>query len=175
MPYFKHDPSFGGKRWTDTNFDVGDIVKKAGGSGADSLSRFEEYVVQKIEYVYSTDTHYQDGVYNSVYRQKITVSGGNRAYFGSNFKIERKVGAAMALEIENMKPCVAVEIDTNAAGEDTIKEPAVWLPFDTPLKAKAALSKIISDDIRENNVYRRFRLYTNSVVAGAKQPEIEFK
>lgn len=177
VPFLKKT-SFGQQVWSDHDFDVGDTVEKAGGSGAESLYRSRNYVVAKLDYEFSSDTHYTpDGQYMPIYRQRVTVEGLSRGYFASNFKLVSKKGAKIVatLQIEDLKPSVAIEIDTDAAGNDVVKEGAEYLSFESGVKARAAVSKIISDSIREKNEYRRFRIFTNSVVAGAKEPEIEFK
>lgn len=191
MAEYEKIDAAGIKRLTTSTFDVGDIVTKAGGSGADTLSKNEHYKITRIEYVYSSDTGWstQTQSYENIYRQKLYVTkitsndrwtvnpGANAGFFANNFKIVQK-GTPMTsypAAIENQKPCVAIELDVDANGEDIIKAGAEWMPFDSSLKAKAAVGKIISESIRESNIYRRFRVFTNSVVAGAKEPEIEFK
>lgn len=173
--------------WSDTDFDVGDIVKKRAGSGAETLGRNDEYKITRIEYSSSSEYQTLEGTYENIYRQRLYVEKityidqwtdqpSSSGYLAKNFHLYKKgappVSAAL---VDHLTPTVAIEIDVDAQGNDVIKAGAEYVEYESMSKARAAVSKIISESIRERNEYRRFRVFSNSVVAGAKEPEIEFK
>lgn len=120
--------------------------------------------------------HTPEGTLEEVFETKIKI--GYSWYLMKNFKNNSRKAEKMSTihSIEQDKPTFLREF-TEVIGENGVVERQYigdWLEFKNTSAAKLHAQGEITKSIREKNDYRKFALFSQTYVAQAKQPEIEF-
>lgn len=107
--------------------------------------------------------------------QLVRLNATGAWFDAENFKLVKGENVSTTLAIDVDRPCLVQEIqETTVDGKAVVVGVGDFYPFDSSRAANVWASEQISNSIRSNNVYRKFKIYQEKSVAQAKKPEIEF-
>lgn len=172
------------KCYWNTEFVVGDIVSYKGGGGSyggnlQDVFRNREYVVEGISVGTTIDSLttevYGSLAYFPVYTQRLHLRGVPKAYSAKHFTLVRNGINMPTLQLDVDRPCLVFELEVDADGKKSVKDPKKGKPFDSMSLAKAWVEEQIVTSIRENNVYPQYSVYEERFIGRAEKPPVVFE